>query len=160
MDIDVKLADAKKIARGWGGVYKPTSEVDERVLGFARQMFGKFDIFVENGSPRLETISTLVHEMTHIWQYTNWDESELKKKYPKQDNRDMIYEGMAVWVSIQFLYMIGEYSYARKKEILTMNRGDVYGEGFKLFLQKYPMVKDSSMLIYSPFKLFPPLDGE
>ncbi len=160
VDIDVKLADAKKIARGWGGVYKPTSEVDERVLGFARQMFGKFDIFVENGSPRLETISTLVHEMTHIWQYTNWDEKELKKKYPKQDNRDMIYEGMAVWVSIQFLYMIGEYSYARKKEILTLNRGDVYGEGYKLFLQKYPMVKDSSMLIYSPFKLFPPLDGE
>ncbi|MCR4792863.1 MAG: hypothetical protein K5871_08935 [Lachnospiraceae bacterium] len=159
-DIEVKLADARKIARGWGSVYRPTTDADARVLGFARKMFGKYSIFIENGSPRLETINTLVHEMTHIWQYLNWNEKEIKKLYRDPDVRTMIYEGMAVWVSIQYLYMIGEYSYARKKELLMMSQDDVYGLGFKLYLQRYPMVRDSSMLSYSPFKYFPPLDGE
>jgi hypothetical protein len=64
---------------------------------------------------------------------------------------------MAMWAAIQYLYMIGETSYAAKEEFRASRREDVYGVGFNLFCQKYPLVKDSSTIKYSPFSVFPPL---
>lgn len=154
VEITVKMTDAYKIARGFGSVYQPTCEADSRVLGYAQRLFGKYSIYMENGSPRMETISTIVHELTHIWQYRNWDENLINKYYPTPEKRDMVYEGMAVWVSIQYLYLIGEYAYARKVEAIysAKKRDDLYAEGFKMYAIKYPLVKESELLVYSPFK--------
>lgn len=157
VEITVKMADAHKIARGFGSVYRPTVDMDARVVGYAQKLFGKYSLFLENGSPRMETINTIVHEMTHIWQYRNWNTRGIDKLYPTQDQRDMVYEGMAVWASVQYLYLIGEYAYARKQETLCASRRDVYGDGFRLFSVKYPLTRDSAMLSYSPFKIFPPM---
>ena len=159
VEITVKMTDAYKIARGFGSVYQPTCEADSRVLGYAQRLFGKYSIFMENGSPRMETISTMVHEMTHIWQYKNWKEEEIDRLYPTPEKRDMVYEGMAVWVSIQYLYLIGEYAYARKQEAIYSDkkRKDLYAEGFSMYAMKYPLAKESELLVYSPFKVFPPL---
>ncbi len=66
-----------------------------------------YTIYIENGSPKLAAISTLAHELTHIWQYLNWNDSELKKKYGSFAMLQ-IYEGMAKWVEIQYLIMINE----------------------------------------------------
>jgi len=153
----IVTTDAKTIARGYGSVFKPSTEYASRVLGYARKASGRYEIYLENGSPRLATIDTMVHELTHIWQYINWNEKEIRKLYPDPAVRDMVYEGMACWVSIQYLYLIGENAYARDQEMIMEQRNDIYGAGFKVFREKYPFIKDSSLVKYSPFAQFPPI---
>lgn len=155
--IKVCIANAHKIARGAGSVFKPTSGFDARVLGYAQQRGDSYTINLENGSPRLACMQTMVHELTHIWQYLNWDDREIVKLYGKDRNRDIVYEGMAEWVSIQYLYSIGETTYARDCEQRTEKRDDIYGIGFSLFKEKYPLIRDSATINYSPFNTFPPL---
>ena len=57
-------------------------------------------------------METIAHELTHIWQFANWNRKEMSRRY---GNRDMVYEGMAEWAAIQFLYLIGETAFARRK---------------------------------------------
>lgn len=155
--INVKTTDAQTIAKGAGSVYTPTTEVSSRVLGYAMKKGDVFSIVVENGSPRLATIDNMVHELTHIWQYLHWDERKIEEAYPDPAKRDVVYEGMAVWSSIQYLYLIGENSYAMQMELLQSKRTDAYGIGFNMYREKYPLIKDSSLVRYSPFTIFPPL---
>lgn len=164
--IAVKTADAKTIAKQSGLVFTPSTDVAERVLGFAQKKHGKYSLIIENGSPRLASIDTMVHEMTHIWQYLNWDDAQIRKIYGMAKPaatalaRDILYEGMAMWASIQYLYQIGETYYATQQEVLAASRADVYGLGFCLYREQYPLVKDSSLLKYTPFSQFPTLDQE
>ena len=138
-------------------VFKPSKEYTARVLGYAQYRHGNYSLLVENGSPRLAMINTMVHEMTHIWQYLYWDDAQIKRIYGDGSNRDLVYEGMAMWASIQYLYLIGETSYAMKQELIAASREDVYGVGFNLFREKYPIIKDSAMVRFSPFTVFPPI---
>ncbi|MCR4586958.1 MAG: hypothetical protein K5682_00995 [Lachnospiraceae bacterium] len=156
-ELSVVTADANVIAKHAGSIYKPSTEYANRVLGFAKKESGRFSVYVENGSPRLATILTVAHELTHIWQYKNWKTKDIRKLYRKPIERDLVYEGMAVWASIQYLYLIGEISYARDQELIMESSGDVYGEGFKMFREKYPLIKDSALVQHSPFVLFPPI---
>ena len=164
--VNIKMTDAKEIAKGSGRIFKPTKGFTARVLGFAQKKGKKYSILIENGSPRLATIDTLVHEMTHIWQYINWNEDIVLSMY-KMNRREctekarlVIYEGMAMWAAIQCLYLIGETYYASVAEAEAMGRTDVYGIGFRLYCEQYPLIKDSSMPRYTPFKSFPPLEPE
>ena len=162
--ISVKTADARDVAKGAGLIFKPSSDVAARTLGFAQKKHGKYSIIIENGSPRLAAIDTIVHEMTHIWQYLNWNDNNIlhiyrmKKEDCTMKARDIVYEGMAVWASIQYLYQIGETYYAAEQEALAESRQDVYGVGFRLYREQYPLVKDSSLLKYTPFMAFPTLE--
>ena len=155
--MSIKVVDAKEVAKGYGSVYYPSTEYAERVLGYARRNKDHYDICIENGSPRLAAISTITHELTHIWQYHNWDDVDIMREYPDPGQRDMVYEGMAEWVSIQYLYLIGENSFAQKMELLDKSKEDVYGYGFKMYCSRYPLIKDSSLIKYSPFTTYPPL---
>ena len=112
---------------------------------------------MENGSPRLAFLDTMVHELTHIWQFVNWDSNEIEKLYGNGSNRDIVYEGMAMWASVQYLYQIGETAYAELQESNIEARQDVYGVGFCLYREKYPFVKDFSVIKFSPFSSMPPL---
>lgn len=156
-DIFLKVTDAKTIAKGYGCIFTPSTESVDRVVGFAQKRFGRYSMFLENGSPRLAAIDTMVHELTHIWQYKNWNENEIEKLYGNGRNRDIVYEGMAVWTAIQYLYFIGEVAYARQQELLAESRTDVYGEGFKIYRDRFSIKRDSSVLAFSPFGVFPPL---
>ena len=164
--IRVEMADARKVAQGAGCIFKPSTEVVGRVLGFAQRKKGKYSLLIENGSPRLAAIDTMVHELTHIWQYLNWDDSQIISIYRMGKDactaiaRDIVYEGMAMWSSIQYLYQIGETYYAAKQEALAMSRQDVYGIGFRLYCEQYPLIKDSSLIKYSPFTSFPTLEPQ
>lgn len=95
--------------------------------------------------------------MTHIWQYLNWNDKDIIRVYGMSQSactkiaRDIVYEGMAMWASIQYLYQIGETFYATEQEALAESREDVYGIGFRLYKEQYPLVKDSSLLKYTPF---------
>jgi len=162
--IAVKTADARTVAKQSGLIFRPSTDVAPRVLGFAQRKHGKYSLLIENGSPRLAAIDTMVHEMTHIWQYLNWNDSQIVQIYGMAcpectaKARDIVYEGMAMWSSIQYLYQIGETYYAAQQEALAETRQDIYGIGFRLYREQYPLVKDSSLLKYSPFSSFPTLE--
>jgi len=162
--IRVEAADARKVADGVGRIFVPSTRYASRVLGYAQRKKDKYSVIIENGSPRLATIDTMVHELTHIWQYLNWDEKRIARIYNMGNEtlsaiaRDMIYEGMSMWASIQYLYQIGETYYAAQQEALAESRQDVYGFGFLLYREQYPLIKDASLIKYSPFKSFPPID--
>lgn len=157
VSIGVKTADARTIARRTGQVFKPSSGVTPRVLGFAQRKGGRYTLFVENGSPRLASIDTITHEMTHIWQYLNWDDRQIENLYGKGTNRDIVYEGMAMWAAVQLLYAIGETDYAQLQERLAESRDDVYGVGFVLYRERYGFAKNGDNPSISPFLTFPPL---
>ena len=164
--INVSMADARKVAKGYGSIYSPSTGVTPRVIGFAQRKWGKYSILMENGVPRLAAINTMVHEMTHIWQYLNWGNNQIYDTYKMSCTnctaiaRDIVYEGMAMWAAIQYLYQIGETYFAAQQEMIAMQRQDIYGIGFRLFCEQYPIIKDSALIKYSPFKSYPPLEPE
>lgn len=170
--IAVEMQDAKTVAKKAGMIFKPSKDYAERVLGFAKYSHGKYSLVIENGSPKLATIDTMVHEMTHIWQYINWPDSKISdiyqmpnKKCSEKSTCDkivslIVYEGMAMWSSIQYLYQMGETYYASQQEAIAESRNDVYGIGFRLYKEQYPIVKDGSLLKYTPFMEFPTIDPD
>lgn len=169
--INVRTADAKTVARGVGSIFRPSTEYAARVLGYAQRERkdknknkDKYNLVIENGCPRVVALETMTHEMTHIWQYLNWDENEFNRAFNMGDPtlnaiaNDIVYEGMAVWSATQYLYQIGETRYASETEYYSANRNDVYGLGFVLFREQYPLVKDGSLIKVTPFASFPPID--
>ena len=93
---------------------------------------------------------TMAHEMTHIWQYLNWDYAKLLQKYGKEGVRDIM-EGMAMWSEIQYAYLIGETGAAKREEILTRLREDEYGRGFRKYVEKYPISPTTHLEGPTPF---------
>lgn len=162
--ISVKMADARTIAKGAGRIFKPSTQFASRVLGYAQRKHGKYSLLIENGSPRLAMIDTMVHELTHIWQYLTWSKPQVQRIYGMgkapctATASDIVYEGMAVWASIQYLYQIGETYYAAQQEEIARMRQDIYGIGYRLYSEQYPIVKDLSLIKYSPFSAFPTLE--
>ena len=155
--VTVRMVDADTLGRVSNAVFRPTAGFDRRVVGLA--VFtteGKYEMYVENGGPRLATLSTMVHELTHIWQYQNWDRKAIIRKYGKQ-NRDLVYEGMAVWAEIQTLYILGEYAHAYDREQGIRAGSDVYSVGARKYLEKYRVDRNGSIRKKTPFDIFPPL---
>ena len=176
--IRIVTADARVIAKHSHSVYKPSKQIAVRTLGFAQYKSGEYSLYIENGCPRLVALEIIAHEMTHIWQYINWDSRVLHNIY-KQDNpirdkvaQDLVYEGMAVWASIQIIYSMGETYFAEQleqeyvvygkddKDEITVRRKDVYGYGYYLYRKRFGIESSGEVPLYSPFKSFPPLDPQ
>lgn len=153
--ISIRMTDAQTIAKHCGMEFVATPGYDGRVLGFAQKGKDGCALFIENGSPRIAAAATIAHELTHIWQYANWEDSKIEQYYGK-DIALEIYEGMAKWVEIQYLIYTNEISYAKREEILTKLRDDEYGRGFLRYLQKYPLIYDHGRG-RTPFGENPPL---
>ena len=153
--VKVRTTNAKKIAKHVGMQFVATPGFDGRVLGFAQKDKTGYSLYIENGSPKLAATATIAHELTHIWQYQNWNDAELTKKYGKQNMLE-VYEGMAKWAEIQYLMLMNEKSYAKRQEITTRLRNDEYGRGFMIYADKYPLSNDSNVT-RTPFKENPPL---
>lgn len=164
--IQLHVTNAEEVAKQTGIVYKPGTKFAVRAVGYAQMKNGICRIVVENGSPRLAAIETMVHELTHIWQYLNWKDREkawnlkMEKKAYTAAARDILYEGMTIWVSIQYLYQVGESSYAAGLEQIQMARDDARGAGFRLYAAQYPLVKDMTALRKTPFTEYIPVDLE
>ena len=146
--IQVEMANSRKIHRLARVPYDPDNS---RVLGFAQDC-GKnnYKLFMENGSPRMSSILTMAHEMTHIWQYTHWNRKQILRKYGKK-NELIIYEGMAKWAEIQYAYLINEPRRAEMEIINTLAREDVYGYGFRLYYSIYGLTKKTYITGETPF---------
>ena len=148
--VRVEMLDEKKLKRK---LKNPLINVDDNsmlVLGVAVKKGKNYTIYLENGAPRITVIATIAHEMTHIWQYTHWNEKEILAKYGAK-NRLTVYEGMAMWTEIQYLYLIGEVGTAKRDEQVTIQRKDEYGVGFNAYATVYPIDRAGVSSSDTPF---------
>ena len=149
--IKIKMVNAKTLHKQLGYTFVPTEKADGRILGVAiRDRKNNYTILLENGSPRLSAMMTMVHELTHIWQYLNWNAAKIKLLYGEAQNLE-IYEGMAKWVEIQYAYLMNEKQSARREEIITRLRDDAYGRGFVKYADVYPLSTGVQLMGKTPF---------
>lgn len=150
--VRVEMVNAKTLHRRLGKAFIPTDNADGRILGVAIRDKKKnsYSLYVENGSPRMPSIMTIAHELTHIWQYTHWNEKAILKKYGKKMRLE-IYEGMAKWAEIQYAYLINEKGTAKRAEIETSYRQDEYGYGFLRYHANYPFSYGPYITKITPF---------
>ena len=148
--IRVEMVNSQTLHKKLGQAFIPTSSNDGRILGVAIKKKDQYTLMIENGAPRLASMLTIAHELTHIWQYINWDDKRIKKKYGKKMRLE-IYEGMAKWVEIQYAYLINEPGAAKREEILTAYRNDEYGRGFLRYRENYPFSKGTFITGITPF---------
>ena len=148
--VHVRMVNSKRLHKMLGQSFVPTGNADGRILGVAIKDRKGYTILIENGAPRLQSTMTMVHEMTHIWQYLNWNAKGIQTTYGSEINL-AVYEGMAKWVEIQYTYLLGETAAAKREEIITRCRDDEYGQGFRMYLEKYPLAITGSASGASPF---------
>lgn len=149
--IQIKMVNAKRLQKLLGNSFVPTGGWDSRTLGVAIYKKGRYYIFMENGSPKLQAALTLVHELTHIWQYLNWDAEEIRRKYGV-DLELQVYEGMAEWNRIQYAYLLNESEAARREEWQLRSRNDEYGAGFIKYTEVYPISESTTLSGDTPFE--------
>lgn len=149
--VKIQMVNAKRLHRSLGKTFVPTAKPDGRTLGVAIKRGNDYSILLENGSPRMSSLMTLVHEMTHIWQYLNWDMDAIRRKYGAEMELE-VYEGMAKWSEIQYAYLMGETAEAKRAEICTRVRQDEYGRGFVKYLTRYPMSHATHLEGATPFE--------
>lgn len=148
--ISIEVTDERKLKKRLGIPLDTRDSQSMLILGVAVNKKQKYSIILENGAPRISLIATFAHELTHIWQYTHWDNNKNLKKCPKS-KRLLIYEGMAKWVEIQYLYLVGETTVAKREEYITRNRQDEYGIGFCLYEDRYPLTREAMFCEETPF---------
>lgn len=147
--IRVEMVNSKTLHKRLGKAFVPTPNSDGRVLGVAISDKNGYTLMVENGSPRMASMLTMAHELTHIWQYINWNDKAIRNKYGAL--RLEVYEGMAKWVEIQYAYLINEPAVAKREEIITSYRNDEYGYGFLRYRANYPFSMGTVVTKATPF---------
>lgn len=148
--IRVEMVNSKTLHSRLGESFIPTPKSDGRVLGVAIKDKNGYTLMVENGSPRMASMLTMAHELTHIWQYLHWDDKAIRKKYGNELRLE-IYEGMAKWVEVQYAYLINEPATAKREEIITAHRDDAYGRGFLRYMANYPFSTGTVITRDTPF---------
>ena len=148
--VSIEVVNERKLKKKVGARLGTKDSQSMLILGVAINKKKKYSIILENGAPRISLIATFAHELTHIWQYINWDNKKNFKKCPKS-KRLLIYEGMAKWAEIQYLYLIGETNVAKREEYITRNRQDEYGIGFCLYEDRYPLSREAMTCEDTPF---------
>ena len=146
----IEVTDERKLKKKLGIPLDTRDLQSMLILGVAVNRKQKYSIILENGAPRISLIATFAHELTHIWQYTHWDNNKNLNKCP-ESKRLLIYEGMAKWVEIQYLYLVGETTVAKREEYITRNRQDEYGIGFCLYEDRYPLSREAMFCEETPF---------
>ncbi|KZE89564.1 hypothetical protein [Microbacterium sp. TNHR37B] len=147
----VRMVNAKEIARRTDERFEPTPGVDARVLGFAAEHRDGYTLYVENGSPRLASVATIAHELTHIWQYRTWNARQIEQRYGRH-HRLTVYEGMAAWAQVQYLLFLREHEHAERQEAYLRQRDDEYGVGFRLYADRYPLSRAGDVGLDTPFR--------
>jgi hypothetical protein len=102
---------------------------------------GNLKVLIENGSPKIHTLSTLAHELTHIWQFENLDVHVL-------DLEDL--EGFATWVEVHMMTELGETPYAEMLIEQLERRQDEYGRGYRQICERLAGMPEGT----TPFEVF------
>ncbi len=126
--IDVKFETAQEIARSAGEAFTPTEQFDPRTVGLAirNRETGHTEMLVENGAPRISTIATIAHELTHIWQY---------QVVGNKDFDEELAEGQARYIEIDFLRANGGERLAERLERHALMDNDIYARGWRYVRQ-------------------------
>ena len=148
--VSIDVVDERKLKKKIGVPLGTRDGQSNLILGVAINKKKKYSIVLENGAPRISLIATFAHELTHIWQYTHWDDKKGFKKCSK-GKRLLVYEGMAKWAEIQYLYLIGETAVAQREEMITRARQDEYGLGFCIYEDRYPLSREAMSCEDTPF---------
>ncbi|MDO4503021.1 MAG: hypothetical protein Q4D06_07530 [Coriobacteriia bacterium] len=148
--ITVKMVSVDELARHLGETFIPTGDFNARAVGVAIKKDENYTILIENGFPRVSIIGTIAHEMTHIWQYQNWNAEAIKAAYG--DDELAVYEGMAVWAQVQYLYLINEPECAKGVFIKSWMRQDEYGRGFRSYFKRYGLTEGTFISKRTPFE--------
>ena len=148
--VSIEVVDERKLKKKAGVPLGTKDDQSLLILGVAFNKKNDFRIVLENGAPRISLMATFAHELTHIWQYTHWDNRKDFKKCPKS-KRGLIDEGMAKWAEIQYLYLIGETNAAKREEMITRNRKDEYGLGFLIYEDRFPLSREVMTCDDTPF---------
>ncbi len=154
--MQVHMVNAREIAKRSGETFEPTPGVDARVLGFATKSDEGYTLHIENGSPALAAVTTIAHELTHIWQFSTWKPGMVETRYGEK-HRLIVQEGMATWAQVQYLLCIKEFEYAERQEAYARERSDEYGVGFQLFADRYPLSRAGVAGKATPFRSEHPL---
>lgn len=121
-NIDLQFTSADAIAKEMGGIFQPSAGFDPRAVGFARRVGEQYSIFIENGQPWHMVLATLVHELTHIWQFDHLNTTAMKNR-----SGQLLVEGHAMWVE---LYLLKSQGIAGEYITHEKGREDVYGRGY------------------------------
>ena len=151
VNVSIELMEERKLKKKLGIPLGIQDNLSILVLGVAINKKNNYTILLENGAPRISLIATFAHELTHIWQYLHWDSMKGFKQCP-QSKRLLVYEGMAKWAEIQYLYLMGETAVAKREEYIIRNRDDEYGKGFCLYDDWYPLSREAMTCEETPFK--------
>jgi len=142
--VEVAMSDARGLAHAKGEKFLPTDEFDQRAIGLAVAAHsavdgGRFQIYVEMGHSRHDTFMTLVHELTHIWQFEYLDYSEMKRQYGVE-----LVEGHACWAELACASAMADTAphaqRAQWRQALNARRAgldhqnDEYGNGYRRLL--------------------------
>ncbi len=124
-DLGVRFLDAAQIAEAADSAFVPTSAMDPRVVGLAIDHGdGTAEILLENGAPRLNTAATLVHELTHLWQFESVPDLG---RVPLET-----VEGQARFVEVDYLRRHGGGALAESIVRESRRGSDVYSRGYRL----------------------------
>ena len=124
--IEVNFASAAEIGDAAGERFIPTSGFDPRAVGLARsrtEVGTNPTVLIENGHRHHDTLATVVHELTHVWQFDNLDFEKMKSDY----GLDLI-EGHAVWAELECMRQLGLSTKACEAQAA---REDEYGRGYR-----------------------------
>ncbi|SMF17838.1 hypothetical protein [Desulfovibrio gilichinskyi] len=121
----VHIVSPETLAKSVGTLH-PCLGSAPRNLGVAvKEKSGIIRIYIENMMPEYIAVSTIVHELTHVWQFGDLDHS-------LSDISLSELEGHATWVEIAYLTEKGMgASYVKRLAEAT----DKYGEGYRLIKQ-------------------------
>ena len=123
-DVEVEFGGTAEVQAAGGRPFMPTAEWDVRSLGVAKRDGNRFSIIVENGQPYHSLLATIVHELTHIWQFSYLDYERMKEEHGL-----LLIEGHAQWAALTCLRRRG---LAPEWVALEESRADVYGHGLRL----------------------------
>ena len=130
-NLHVRFQSAEAIAQEAGTVD------GGRILGFYNSR--THQLWLEARGPRIAMQSTLIHELTHAWQFHNPDFSEKLQKVLKKSPRNqrgkirlLLLEGHAVFMEIETMRRMHEEAYADRIHGAYLQRDDEYGAGYRL----------------------------
>lgn len=99
VNLKFRLASAKEIMSYYPEKgFNPTEEYDFRYMGLAIQDGSNYLILIESHKPEEGTLITLIHELCHIYQYTQLDHLAMEQDFGK-----LYIEGHARWTEMSFV---------------------------------------------------------
>ncbi|MGQ0698798.1 MAG: hypothetical protein ACT4PZ_11220 [Panacagrimonas sp.] len=145
--LDVILVSQADLAQRIGERFIPTSGYDPRAVGLAiprsRSIFDdkRHEVLIESGFSPEVTTATLVHELTHVWQFMYLDHDRMHREYGK-----LLIEGHALWAEAEFLNCQAAtpspgLAAERLKEAFETaeqrkSSDDEYGQGYRLLCER------------------------